>query len=368
MNSYENPTILIVDDIAQNIQIVANILKQEGYKIRFAKSGKSALEHAKKKPLDLILLDIMMPEMNGYEVCQKLKQQEVTKDIPVIFLTALDEAIDIARGFEVGGIDYITKPFNQLELIARVETHIKLKKKETALIQANATKDKFLSIITHDLKNPFNTLLGFSKLLLKNHTKYDETKREHLIQLIYDSSKRGNELLQNLIQWSHAQTGRLKFNPIVLHLQNMVESVIYELATTAEKKKIQITSKIDKDLRVVADEPSTKTILRNLISNAIKFTHKKGEIKIISTKLTQNQTKYIEIAIIDNGVGIAEADQKKIFILKEQHTTTGTDAETGTGLGLILCKEFVKQNHGTIYVQSTQGKGSRFAFTLPAFE
>lgn len=368
MKHYEYPTILIVDDIAQNIQIVANILKQEGYKIRFAKNGKSALEHAKNKPLDLILLDIMMPEMNGYEVCEKLKQQEATKEIPVIFLTALDEAVDIAKGFEVGGIDYITKPFNQLELLARVETHIKLKKKEIALSETNATKDKFLSIITHDLKNPFNTLLGFSKLLLKNHNKYDETKREHLIQLIYESSKRGNELLQNLIHWSHSQTGRLKFNPIVLNLQNIVDSVIYELKTTAEKKKIQITPKIDNCIYVIADEPSTKTILRNLLSNAIKFTHKKGEIEITSTQISQNQTKYIEIAVTDNGVGISATNQKKLFNLKEQHSTLGTEDETGTGLGLILCQEFTKQNNGTIYVESAPEKGSRFAFTLPAFK
>lgn len=155
-------SILIVDDVPKNIQMVANVLREEGYQMAFARSGDAALRHTETILFDLILLDIMMPEMNGYEVCEKLKQNPKTKEIPVIFLTAKTDTENVLKGFELGAVDYVTKPFNMSELLARVKTHLELREARQKLQELNATKDKFFSIIAHDLKNPFNALISGS--------------------------------------------------------------------------------------------------------------------------------------------------------------------------------------------------------------
>jgi signal transduction histidine kinase len=365
--------ILVVDDNLQNLKVLGNTLKENGLSPIIAKSGAAALALVKKKLPDLILLDVMMPEMDGFEVCQRLKQEDTTKDIPIIFLTAKTELEDIIEGLEVGAVDYVTKPFNTKELMARVQTHLELKiARDTILLQkeelkqANAAKDKFFSIISHDLGNLFNTLIGFSSLLATQNEKLDTAQKEEFIQRMLRSSKKGYNLLKNLLDWARSQTSQIAFKPETLNLTEIVTDNFELLSSNAKAKSITLSSTLSNSVFVFADKNMLDTVIRNLLSNAIKFTPINGQVEIA---LEDNKTETeIEFSISDTGVGISPQDIEKLFRIDISHTTIGTGAEKGTGLGLILCQEFIAQNGGTIRVESEIGKGSRFYICLPSQE
>lgn len=234
-------------------------------------------------------------------------------------------------------------------------------KSEQKLRELNATKDKFFSIIAHDLKNPFNDLMGFTQLLTLNIHKYDKSKIEQFANIIHQSSKLAHNLLENLLDWSRSQTGTLKFNPEKIKINKLIQENIDLLESTARNKNIQLHFKFDPDHIAFADANMVRTILRNLISNAIKYTKQGGNINVSSNC---NQKK-CEINISDNGIGISEQDIDKIFKIDESFSTMGTEHERGTGLGLILCKEFVEKNGGKLWAKSEPGTGSTFTFTLP---
>jgi two-component system, sensor histidine kinase and response regulator len=352
--------ILIVDDIPKNIQVVATNLQNAGYDISFAQDGQKALSLCEEESFDLILLDIMMPDMDGIEVCRRLKQHEKFQDIPVIFLTAKTDSDCITKAFEAGGVDYITKPFKTAELMARVKNHLTLQEQKKQLKQLVATKDKFFSIISHDLKSPFTGLLGFSELLLEESRKSENQAFEHYYQLIYQSAKQGYELLVSLLEWARTQSDSVPFQPDNLPLKDVVQNTIHLLGNFAKEKQIEIVFEPD-DIQVYADKNMIKSILRNLINNAIKYTDRNGEIRI---KTRQNDDSTC-ISISDNGIGIKQEKLKDLFRIDKKTSTRGTNKETGTGLGLIICKEFVDQHGGTISVTSEEGKGSTFTFTLP---
>ncbi len=356
--------VLIVDDVTKNIQLVANFLKQAGYDINFAIRGKTAIKHIKKEKFDLILLDIMMPEMDGFEVCKKLKSEEDTKDIPIIFLTAKTDIESITKAFEIGGVDYITKPFNKTELLARVKTHLELQQQRKDLKELNATKDKFFSIIAHDLKSPLNQLLGLSEILKKEIRSGNENDVLKLAKFINESAKSGSLLLGNLLEWSRSQTGSIKIYPEILDIKKITNEVIELNENNALQKKITIISKINKGVFAFADENMIKTVLRNLISNSIKFTSVGG---IINLKAKQTK-KTITYSISDNGIGIKANDIKKLFRIDINPKLIGNSREKGTGLGLILCNEFIEINGGEIWAESKIGKGTTFHFSLPATE
>ena len=353
--------VLIVDDVAKNIQLVASFLEEAGYEINFALSGQSALEHIRQDDFDIVLLDIMMPEMDGFEVCAKIKGDPQTKDLPVIFLTAKTDIESITRGFSVGGVDYITKPFNKAELLARVRTHLDLRAQQKELEELNATKDKFFSIIAHDLKGPLNQLMGLSDIL---HAELSESKDEKLLRLaglINDSVKSARSLLDNLLDWARSQTGTINFMPERLILRDVVEEVIELNANNALQKNVSIENAIAEHLTAFADSNMVKTILRNLIGNSIKFTPEGGNIQIDASR----NHDQITVSVADNGIGIDEDGLGKLFKIGEQTHTIGNSKEKGTGLGLILSREFVELNHGKIWAESQPGQGSTFFFTLP---
>ena len=238
-----------------------------------------------------------------------------------------------------------------------------IKQQNVELQQANATKDKFFSIISHDLKSPFNAILGFSNILVKNHKKYDAEKREKLIISVNNSAKSAFKLLENLLTWSRSQSGVIQYSPEKLHLKILLFEALFDLQGQADKKNINILDDISENELIFADKNMIATTLRNLISNAIKFTNKDGSI-IMSSK-NQKDSNFLEISIMDTGVGIDKEKLQKIFDISEKTSTSGTDNETGTGLGLMLCKEFVEKHGGEIWVESEIGKGSTFIFTLP---
>ena len=367
----KKPLILIVDDTPKNIQVLGKTLHEIGYNVSIATSGSQALDSVRKESPDLILLDIQMPEMDGFEVCKILKANPYTKEIPVIFLTAVIDSEKIVQGFEIGAVDYITKPFHTAELTMRVATHIeikqsreKIRKTNEQLKELNATKDKFFSIIAHDLKNPFNTLLGFSKLLFENAPNYTTDQIQQYAQIMNHTAKQSYALLENLMQWAKSQTEKIKIIPRNSSMNELLSITIPIINGSALKKNITIESNISTEDIVYADNSLTATILRNLLTNAIKFTHANGKI----TVSTQRKDIFLEVSITDTGVGIEPMNIDKLFRIDSKVTSHGTDNEEGTGLGLILCKEFVEKQGGTIWANSEVGKGSTFTFTLPLAE
>ena len=228
---------------------------------------------------------------------------------------------------------------------------------------SNETKDKFFSIISHDLRGPFNSLLGFTGILVENYDVFEDKERKEIIESLNKTSKNTYQLLENLLTWSRSQTGRIKFEKEKIELKLIIGEVISLCNTAAENKSIELIERAGLDLNVFADKNMLYTVLQNLISNAIKFTECKGSI-IVSTK-NSNQEGFIELSVSDSGVGIPEDIIDDLFLMDKSVTTLGTEKEKGTGLGLILCKEFVEKQGGKIWVESKSGEGSQFIFTLP---
>lgn len=236
-----------------------------------------------------------------------------------------------------------------------------IKENEIRLRELNATKDRFFSIIAHDLKSPFNSIVGFSNLILEQIHNQDFKEIERYATVIQESSERAMNLLMNLLEWSQAQTGKIEFNPQNIDLVTIITDVIEMSNDSAQQKSIAILKKLPHNLPVVADKAMINTILRNLISNGIKFTNPGGEL-IIST---EQKEKQLIVSVADNGVGMKNEDIDKLFRIDYSHTTIGTNKETGTGLGLLLCKELIEMQGGKIWIESEVEKGSVFNFSIP---
>jgi two-component system, sensor histidine kinase and response regulator len=357
----ENYSILIIDDVPKNIQLVAKFLTREGYMLYFAQSGETALKQIESKTFDLILLDVMMPGMDGFEVCQRINEMENSKDIPVIFLTAKTDDEAIAKGFQMGGVDYLTKPFNPTELIARVKTHLKLRQREKELKELNATKDTLLSVISHDLRTPFFNIMGLGELLLSNYEEYDEEMIKELITNMVDASRVTHNLLDNLLNWTRVQTGKIKYEPNYFDLEEVIKETLQLIGSQAKSKEVVCNYEISERCGVYADPNMIRAIFRNLLTNAIKYTSRGGSVTIKVKKING----FVRIDIIDTGVGMPEEKVKNLFSGSELISTPGTEQEPGTGFGLVLTSDFVSKNHGEISVTSIEGKGSTFTFTLP---
>jgi two-component system, sensor histidine kinase and response regulator len=367
----KQPVVLVVDDNPQNLKVLGYTLKANGINPAIAKQGTAALALTKKKKPDLILLDVMMPEMDGFEVCKRLKEDSETADIPIIFLTAKTEIEDVVAGLELGAVDYVTKPFNTKELLTRVHTHLELKQaKDTIILQkealqeANAAKDKFFSIISHDLGNLFNTLMGFSSLLITQGKRLKPEQKEDFIKSISQASNKGYDLLVNLLHWARSQTGAIAFEPVLLNLKTSLAETIELSCNQATAKNITLLSSFSDSTMVFADKNMLETVIRNLLSNAIKFTPVNGQVEMT----VQEQENEVEIKISDTGVGIQPQDIEKLFKIGINHSTRGTAEEKGTGLGLLLCQEFVEKNGGKIWVESEVNNGSQFYIRLPSQE
>lgn len=238
-----------------------------------------------------------------------------------------------------------------------------IKDNELRLIELNATKDKFFSIIAHDLKSPFNSIVGFSEYLIEQVKAKNYSKIDEIANIILNSSNRAMDLLSNLMAWSQLESGRMSFNPNNFDITILTDEVISLIRPNADQKSISIENKITLAPRVFGDKEMISTVLRNLLSNAIKFTESTGKITVIST----TEKSDLIVTISDNGIGISKERLEKIFTISENNSTPGTQKEKGTGLGLILCKEFIEKNNGRIWVESTPGIGTAFSFSLPLY-
>jgi signal transduction histidine kinase len=391
-NHFPDPagsSVLIVDDNPRNLQLISSLLKNQGYKLYITNSGENALKFLETNQPDLILLDIMMPEMSGFEVCRNIKQNEAYQNIPIIFITAKNDIEDIVQGFELGAVDYITKPFNSKEVLARVSTQIKLKMAQNLLIeknlelatinkeladsksviekdaerlaQLNAEKNKFFSIIAHDLRGPLSGLEGISKILVDKTGKTRPEEINELAVLLLDSSTQVFNLLEDLLEWAQLQMNVTTFSPTVFPLNRIVNTAIYLLEHNLAKKNISLKNSIPADLNINADPSMLKTIIRNIVSNAVKFTPKNGKIELTAKSLDHDS---IQIAISDTGIGMDRQLLEKLFKLDQKTARQGTEGETSSGLGLILCKDLIDKHNGKITVESTVGKGTTFFITF----
>ena len=362
----EGSKVLIVDDNPQNLSLLGTFLKKYNFNLAVALDGQSAFETAIKFDPDLILMDINMPKLNGFESAKLLKSEPKTQNIPIIFTTALADTVNIIKGYEVGGVDYVVKPFKLEELYQRVKAHLQIKKlidiigkKNNELEVANLAKDKFFSIISHDLRSPFTATLGMSELILKHSEKFTKEDIINNIEQIYDSLKLQFNLLEKLLDWSRVQTGTMEFRPQKISINELLKNSINNFVNNIEQKNINfsVLSELDLDnIFLEVDEFMINSSLSNLISNAIKFTNKDGNILLTINKLNE----IIEFIFEDDGVGMKSEVVQNLFRLDIHNASVGTEKEKGTGLELILVKEFIEKNNGTISVESTENKGSKF--------
>jgi signal transduction histidine kinase len=369
------PTILIADDNPTNLNVLFEYLSAQGYRVLIAEDGAGAIEQAQYGLPDLILLDVMMPGIDGFEACEKLKQSPQTRDIPVIFMTAISETASVLKGFSVGAVDYITKPLQRDEVLVRVRNHISIRrlqrelkaeiavrqKAEEELRAINAGKDVFISVLAHDLKNPIGGLLGLSREFVDIlPPDADQAVREMAV-VIRDTSSQVGDLLLELLDWAQMKLGKIEPAPETVSILKEVEFAVALVGVAARAKRIEIVNEIKEPIRIYCDLRMNDTVLRNLLSNAVKFTPSGGAIRISAEKKEDE----LEITVADAGKGIPADRLPGLFRLGENKTTFGTAGEKGTGLGLPLSREMVEKNGGRIWVESTVGEGSLFHFTVP---
>lgn len=360
----KKPLVFIAEDLPKNLQVVYNLLSKEGYDVAAAGDGKKALAMLQKVRPDIILLDVMMPEMNGFDVCRRVKEIPGLEDIPIIFLTAMAGTEDIVEGLELGAVDYITKPFKAKELITRVKNHLDLKFAREALEESNALKARIFSIIAHDVRNPLNNLVLTADFLREGFDTFKKEKLENIMHRFCDNTDTLASMIDNLLQWSLSQQNMMVAQPGKVFIAPLVSGIIELLHRMLEKKEIDFQNRIDPGISVFVDEEMVRIILRNLITNAVKFTPKGGEIAVNAEDCGET----VDINVTDTGGGISQKDLPLLFSPGSTVSTVGTEGEKGTGLGLILCKELVEKNNGSIDVASEPGKETRFTVSFPKEE
>ena len=372
MNMEINPSeykILIVDDVMSNVLLLKVLLTNEKFAIATANNGQQALEQVDKEHPDLVLLDVMMPDLSGFEVAQRLKSNPDTADIPIIFLTALNSTTDIVKGFQVGANDFISKPFNKEELIIRVTHQISLVAAKRIILNKTeelqhtiAGRDKLYSVIAHDLRSPMGSIkMVLNMMILNLSVEKIGSEMYELLTMANQTTEDVFSLLDNLLKWTKSQIGNLNVVYQDIDVVEVVDSVIDVFNIVAGLKKITIREEKTEKLPVSADIDMLKTVIRNLLSNAIKFSNENSEVVV----KMEEQGDMAVISVKDNGCGIDEEGQKKLLHTDTHFSTFGTNNEEGSGLGLLLCQDFVVKNGGKLWFTSKKGEGSTFYFSVP---
>ncbi len=363
--------ILIVDDVVSNVLLLKILLTNEKFQVVTANCGNACIEQAKKEKPDLILLDVMMPDISGFDTAVILKKDPETQDIPIIFLTALNTPSDLVHGFQVGANDFLTKPFNKEELVMRVLQQISLVAAKRIIMKQNeelkrtiSNRDKMYSVIAHDLRSPMASIRMVLNLAVSVVT--PDMVGEEIYGLLDKANREteeAHELLDNLLKWTKSQTGRLNVVYQDMDLNEVVPGVVDVFVMIAEMKKVKLTFLPNNDRFMIhADNDMIKTVIRNFISNAIKFSNEGSSIEVFITR----QDNFAKVSIRDHGIGIAPDRIDGLFHKGE--TTYGTGGEEGSGLGLQLCADFARKNGGDVMVESTLGEGSTFSCLIPLIE
>lgn len=372
LKDFSKYKILVVDDIPANILLLKVMLEQSKLQVFTAESSKEAYTQLNKEPVDLILLDILMPEVNGFELAEQLKNNPDYQDIPIIFLTALNATSDIIKGFDLGADDFISKPFNKEELLVRVRYQLTLLEAKRTIQQQTVElkktisgRDKLYSVIAHDLRMPMSSLKMSLNILTMKTGQFNAIDPD-IVEILQNANELSEKLfilLDNLLKWTRSQLGGLVAFKQDINLSELTEGVIEVASMIAANKHIKLNfiSANSEETDVFVDIDMIKTSIRNLLSNAIKFSYSGSEIDVVIEK-TQNE---VILRVIDRGCGISEEALSKLMNVETHSTTYGTDNESGSGLGLLLVNEFMKLNHGRMFFTSKDGEGSTFGFALP---
>ena len=377
----ETPTILIIDDMKQNIQVLGSILEKYGIDIVATSSGRQGIELAGRMSVDLILLDIMMPDMDGIEVCTKLKSEKKTKDIPVIFITAKSETDDIVLGFEAGGVDYITKPIREKEMIARISTHLELKRHrdhleelvnmktieleraKIAAEEANEAKTRFLTNVHHEMLTPMNGIIGMNELLLE--TDLDSEQMDY-VKTVEASSNSLLTIVNDVLHFTEAVHGHPHLELAPFEIRSIINDICNVLMIRAREKNIFLKSSVAQAVPelMIGDARRLRQVLLNICGNGLKFTEKGGVIIDVSLEKETTNHAHLTVSVTDTGIGIREDEKKMIFQPFSQVDESLTRKYGGIGLGLANAQQLIGMMGSELEVESVYGQGSRFYFSL----
>ena len=360
---------MIVDDNPANIEVAVAHLQLEGYGIETAASARQALDKLNIIRPDLILLDIMMPVTDGFELCKIIKADEKLSDIPIIFLTAMNQPDDMVKAFSSGAVDYIAKPFHKEELVSRVKNHLNLVKQTAtikfqndALIKLNEEKNGIIELTAHDLKNPLQSVLGYSDILISKISP-DKTELASYAYNIKSSAQKAVNIIKDLMEVNLIEEGKLKLSLTEFDLRDVLLKVVEDYMFHSESKQQKVIyEETDKPCIIRTDQSKFERIIDNLLSNAVKFSKVGGKIHVKCEYIEKqdNESAFAVISIKDEGPGFTDNDKSKLFEKFAKLTAKPTSDEPSTGLGLSIVKKLTELLEGEIYLISHIGEGATF--------
>lgn len=373
----DKPSIMVVDDMPANLELLMEMLHREGFRVVAFPQPSLAIRAASRNPPDLFLLDIMMPEMSGFELCRKLREAAPLRDIPVIFVSALDDTASKVQAFAEGGVDYVTKPFQEGEVLARVKTHLCLRRQQLeieaqraklqtsfdGLRELEAQRDGLVHMMVHDMRSPLQGILGLAEIL------EDALRERGLVEMVPDataireSSEKLRDMITTVLDISRMEASQM---PVALQscdLRRIVADALAELG--ARTRETNLTYQPPADLATVRCDPDlTRRIVQNLTSNAISFTGRQGQVHIV----LRPGDGGVRLEVRDTGPGIAPEHHRRIFEKFGQVSSRKDGRRHSSGLGLPFCKLAIEAQGGQIGLESEPGKGSTFWVTLPGAE
>jgi len=374
-NENTTATIMVVDDTPANLKLLEEMLQGRGYRVVQFPRGAMALKAASKNPPDLILLDIMMPEMNGFEVCRRLKVDEILKDIPVLFISALDGTDDKIKAFSAGGQDYVTKPFQEEEVLARIKTHLELRRQalrieeqkrqlqadHDRLLELEELRDNLVHMIVHDMRSPLTGLLGYAEMLTGELKKMKQKEPMTYAKEILTSGLCLRDMVTTLLDISRMESHAMPLEIKACDLRKVIAKALASLGALVKDSTVLFEPPAD-SADALCDPEIGRRVVANLVANAIQFTGHSGEVCIDLNRVPDG----IRVTVCDTGPGIPPEHFRRIFDKFGQVEARKERKKYSTGLGLTFCKLAVEAQGGRIGVESEVGKGSTFWFILPA--